>query len=97
MTRVLLLIACVATSLSGCCRTPPPEVVVHMRGCELPPVPAKPSLSSARACGKDLCLSVAQAKALEVYLIRMTAWAAQAVACTAEPTSRPTTAPGIAE
>jgi hypothetical protein len=84
-----LLIAFAATSLEGCCRTPPPEVLVHVKACALPTPPVQPSLSSAHVCGTDVCLSVSQAKALEVYMIRARAWIAQAMAC-GTPTSAPT-------
>jgi len=89
MTQVLLLIAFAATSLNGCCRTPPPEVRVHVKDCILPPPPVQPSLSSAHACGTDVCLSAPQAKAIEIYMIRARAWIAQAKACS-KPTSSPT-------
>jgi len=88
--RVLLLSVFVATFLEGCCRVPPPEVVAYTKGCKLPPVPVRPSLSSARTCGNDLCLSVPQVRALEIYLIRARAWIDQALACSVTPTSRPT-------
>ena len=68
---------------AGCPQTTPePVTCVDIRPpCSLPSVPVRPALPTAKAQGKQVALSLPDARKLWVYLERVRSWMRQAALC----------------